>query len=553
MLNIIAKHTHSSVFLFLALFLNLTFLASFGGNQYALAQYSGPDPRYPAPAGQGWIRFTSDYPTDDEIKDSFLGTERDQTLLTTMPGLYLQFYGAFCKDPFLKLKCAPSAWPSGFLLRNGRSERWAADFFDRYNRYYMSRAKRYVYVITDFGLRPRDCPYFYDVIDPTLKLNENVMRIYLVFPGLWTVKTLYWDRKRAERGNGGNGDDSTRILTPNPAALPYVIPLIGAGTAAISAWLNAQDRTIKGLRPNPLDPQSIPGDGKDQDPAVDRLKFPLDTDVLPSTEALLPSSSNDKADTNGEVLLSSTDGSSGPQTGETSSETSRTESASGATSAIDTTTDDTFKTGDQMAYNEDIAVRNLIRRRRRALFPRQSNSCSVRPTASDFLPDDPYPNTTPPAQDSYVLAHLGVNADTATILITQHDKQPGNDYFLLDLSVFDDPEAEPVSDNKDVQASPGKEVKIEIPWQVDDPPPDSLITMATYTWPLFVYVDSDREKPIRFEYGDPLMIASGNDWSGDFNSDDPSHCSSSLWIDSVRTIRCTVSVEHVKLPQINPP
>lgn len=375
----------------------------------------------------------------------------------------------------------------------------------------MSRAIGDVYVVTQLGLLPRRCEYFYNTIFPVLRSVEKVMRIYLVAPTRWTDQVLLWDRKRDAQNTIGNTDGET---TPNPAHLPpstpmsYVPPLVFAGTGAIGVGLaatGALEGPINGLN-SLIAPavQIFTGDKKDKDPAVEPLQFPLKTDVL------LPSS-DDKAGTNGELLTASTDGTSEPQTGETSStgETSRTDSASGETSAMDTAADGISKTDDQISYNGDLSVRNLFQRRRRALFPRQMESCSVQPTASDFVPDGPDPNTAPSAPDSYVLAKLGVNLDTATILITQHDEVPPNEYFVLDISVFANPQDNPISDVQGVQASPGQKITVEVPWKVDDPPPDSLITLATFTWPLYVYVDSEREKPIRFEYGDPLMFGSG--------------------------------------------
>lgn len=64
----------------LTLLLSLTFLASFGGNQSALASYSslngplfGPDPSYPPDSN---VPDRSDYPDNDESKPSFSAQKR---------------------------------------------------------------------------------------------------------------------------------------------------------------------------------------------------------------------------------------------------------------------------------------------------------------------------------------------------------------------------------------------------------------------------------------------------------------------------------------------
>lgn len=540
------SQTRSVAFLLFTLFINLTFLVPFGGNKYALAQYLGPDNRYPPPPDKAWTLTTSDYPRYEDLQANFYGTGPDQTLLNTLQGGYLLNYRALCGRPGLNLKCIDNAFSPGYVLRNGRTQRWYRDFFYRLNRYYMEKAINYVYVLTQLAADPISCAYFYDTISPVLRFNPQVTRIYLVDPEDWATKRVYWDRADAESGSGGNRDGG---ITPNPAAPALVLPLIGTGATSFSTGLAALDGFVNGIKSKvPPDWRIFFGDEKKQDPAEK-------TDVLPLHTTLLPSS-DDQAGTKGGLLVASADGTSEPQTGEVSS-------TSGTSTSTNENTDLQSKTIDQTTGNEIPDFRTFMQRRRLSLLPRDSDICMGWVIDMDSLSNPIQPGAAGTSSDSNiklsvtqdsVLSPLGFKPDTATVVVTQHDRLPEENYYVLDILIYSDPQGKPIQDEQGVKANPDEEIKIDVPWKANDPPPTSPLTLATFTWPLSLYVDGDREKPIRFEYGGLLMFGSGTGGSGNFDSNDQRHCSTSPWSStSTRTIRCTIAVEHYSLPQINVP
>lgn len=96
---LVPKSIHSSCLRLSALILSLTFL------QCALAQFYGPDETYP----QVYDVDRSDYPSNDELRDAFIKTGWDQTVMTVMPECYRPLYKQICRNPVYNLKCVYNA------------------------------------------------------------------------------------------------------------------------------------------------------------------------------------------------------------------------------------------------------------------------------------------------------------------------------------------------------------------------------------------------------------------------------------------------------------
>lgn len=246
-MSLVPKQVHLSCFFFFALVLNLTFLASFGGNKYALAdKFTGPDERYPAPPVSPWnlwdrwfgIGVKSDYPSDNDIRKSFLGTGPSQTLVMVISFNELSRYQEYCTSPSLGLKCVFDAFPPRYLKRNDRSRRWFRDFYYRYNDIYLREAVGTVYVLVSDIYSLIRCDYFGRVTGVLQLENEKVDHIILVAAADWTEQTVWFTRPDDDvepRRNVANPDDGGNGNNPRPGNNPGPGNNLGAATLILPA------------------------------------------------------------------------------------------------------------------------------------------------------------------------------------------------------------------------------------------------------------------------------------------------------------------------------
>lgn len=529
----VPKQICSSFFFFFALVLNLIFLASFGGNKYALAQFSGPDRRYPPPPGPN-LRDESDYPSNEEIEGNFLGTGPDQTLVMVMSRSDLPRYQEYCTTPALGLKCVFNAWPPRYLTRGGpngelRSQRWFRDFYFRYNNIYMRGATGTAFILVSSLWDDNRCGYFIIVI-ATLLDRDRIDRIVLVAARDWNQQRIWWDRRRDDDGTRSNGGDPDDGSGGNDGSGNNAL---GSATllflpTAVSGFVGAAlDHAVKSTIP-PV-PQVFSGDGQNKDQGVNPLKFPLETDIWDSPIASLPSSDNTAVGANGEIRMSSKDETSAlePQTDETSS---------------------TSKTNSQTADSGNPDIKSLFQRRRRKLLSRDGADCLDWLTESDF-PDDPIQPSAPAAATSSDLVtapsvqtdfnvenlveklNIGVKEEVATLSVTQYDRSSANPDFELDIKVSDS-QGNMLHYEQLVHAPSGEKIKVSL----SDP-------RGSFLWPLFLTTGKNRDDPLQIQYGDFLLIGPQTDWGRTFDSSDPRQkCTVSAWADSKRETKCSIIV-----------
>ncbi|MCJ1422571.1 hypothetical protein MMC29_000451 [Sticta canariensis] len=430
----------------------------------------------------------------------------------------------------------------------------------------MSGASGTVYVLTDRAIPPRICAYFDEII-LQLQLNKKVMGIILVSALDWNEQRVYWIRPddydgsevsdgSRDGGPGGreNGNGNTFL---GPAA-SLIVPLVVGGP--VDATLNAAGAVDALKSTIPLTFPVYSGDGKDNDPGLKSLEFPLKTDILHLPMASLSSPDDRAIGTSGETTISSLDETSAlqPQTDEISStgKTSSTESTSERTPAIGKVTDPGFGIDHSFKTDDDIS---LLQRRRRALLPRDSDDCLDWLTDSDF-PLNPSqldaaagtsadPVSPPSTQTGWNVEKLSIFAkeDVATLLVTQHDKASANENFKLDISVLDS-EGNMIQNEQGVDAPTEKEIKVPVPWNVKLPINSPSIEVP-FSWPLYLSTGKNKEDPIRIRYADPLLVGPETDWGLTFDSSDARHkCVVTDWIDFKREIQCSFVVAHPSLP-----
>ena len=581
------RQIDSSFMPIFTLVLKLIFLASFGRNKYALAQYLGPDDRYPISPWEIWHQIfgayvpeTSDYPSDEDIQRNFFGTGLDQTLVMVISIRYLPQYREYCTAPELRLKCVYLAFPNRYLTRIGRngkerSRRWARDFYVRYNAVYIAGASGAAHVLTNNASPPRSCTYFDEIIRQ-LKLNMKVVGIILVSAQDWNVQRVFWirpDEYGGTKGSDANRDDGsgggageTRNNAPSSAA-SLLIPLtLGEPVSSAAGAADALKSTVSPLL------QTVPGDRQDKNSGVEPLKFPLETDILPTTVGSLPYSDDKAVGTDGQLLMSLAEGTSAsePPTDEksTTSKISSTESATAGMPAIDKSSDlgseteDIFKTtADQIADYESLNLRDLFQRRHRlALALRDSGDDSDeclgwltesgfpgnpnQPATSSGMTSDPTIAPSAQTDGNFEKLFIFAKEDVATLLVTQHDKATADGHYTFDISIRNS-QNKVIHYEQGVDAPSGKKIKVSVPWESALP----NLLKAPFSWPLYLSTGENKEDPLRIEYGDYFLLGPRN-WGGAFDSSDPGHnCVVGAWMDSKRHIQCSIVVAHPSLPE----
>ncbi|MCJ1429885.1 hypothetical protein MMC29_007800 [Sticta canariensis] len=218
----------SSMLQFSTLLLSAIVLVHFDIPKTALAQPGPPGPNR---------RFTTpvecDYPDDETIRSDFMGINPDQTVDFADPDTPSNGQvGEFC---FLyQLKRIHDCFPSNYLRKGERSDRWYLDFYYRFSVIYLQAARGWVHLLSRAD-GPRDslveCIFWFRVQSPTLRTNEAVLGIVVVNVEDYEDQWIYWikgdgdqARRRARpggdgNGNGGNGNgrggDGKRIESGN--------------------------------------------------------------------------------------------------------------------------------------------------------------------------------------------------------------------------------------------------------------------------------------------------------------------------------------------------
>lgn len=524
---LVPDQIHPSWFPYFTLVLTLTCLTSFGGHKYALAQFPGPNgPEGPFiganPDFQDGLA-SSDYPGDPAIRTSFSRTGLGQSLFVAVSEGYPYRYDVYCE----RMVCIAETFPDGFLERRERSQEWFRDFLARCHALYMQKTRGTVYILTDTGQAPEYCTYFRSMINH-LKSVEAVTSIILVAVGDWQDRLLYW--KREDDAN----QDNRRVKAPGEVEI-HPLTTIGGGGAAVGGSLGLDGIYSNAVEKSTFDPvfHYLFGNGLDQ---PDSGWTPdVKTDAVLSNTASLPSSDDQ--------LIGSTSG-----------------ETTGIDKALDQI-DGTVKTDDQGAVSKNLDARNILRRRRPALLPRDSDDCMDWMKNLDFSsnlspPDavvglvhdtSPDSKTVALAQEEWnperLLAPFDVKEDVVTLSVVQHGKTAQNPNFVLDISISY--QGKTIDDQPGVPAPTKEQIKVPIPLRDPILAPDSPIVSAGFTWPIYLSTGETDEDPLTIEYGDFLMYVSGRTGvSKTFDSNNQKICHVDEWVNSQREIKCSINVAH---------
>lgn len=217
-------------------------------------------------------------PTDDEIRQAFIGVRPDETFLTSeilaTRALYDQFAARYAPK-----KSLIDVFPEYFLIyKGGQSGLCYNDFVDRCCRIFAEQSSGDVFLLSKWPEGPTEPDSLFNAVEfPAFAQNPNVRRIYLVNPDDLSQRIQYWPR---------NPDDPDRVETVSEdESLDRLMntPTIGAGAAAGGLGLL---QTHIGALLNPFyvpsNEKLTPQKNEDHDTGESRLdSFFVDTASLP--------------------------------------------------------------------------------------------------------------------------------------------------------------------------------------------------------------------------------------------------------------------------------
>lgn len=152
---------------------------------------------------------TTDYPTDAEIIQEFLGVERDEAVFYTdvgSPWEPLQFLTITRRKKWVMNVYELHVT---FNTRYGRSERWHLDFVSRFARIFAERASGTVWLLSLWPDGPLDkCSCWTETEFPVLKENPNVKQIILVDYSDFDHQRVYWSRGDEEKPKENDNRDT---------------------------------------------------------------------------------------------------------------------------------------------------------------------------------------------------------------------------------------------------------------------------------------------------------------------------------------------------------
>ena len=517
----------------------------------------GPNYRFPTP-------LKCDYPDDDTIRSDFLGTDLDGTVdfadLDTPSNYQVP---AFC---FLYgAKWIDDAFPADYIFKGGRSDRWYQDFYYRLSVIFLQQARGWVYLLSRAeGPRPSrdECRFWFYAQFPTLRATEAVDGIVVVNVEDFDDQWLYWERgdgdqprQRPEPGGDGNGDDGNgngrggdgngngngrngnrqggdltewnggnadgnggsvwNALTGalGTGLIRLQTTAAGFGAAGLEAW-----RAVMGGRKHPSMPAGDPNHRMDQpDPGIK-------TDVLNLKIGELPDIPGGMDETSTVAAIDPTSGADGF---EANDETSR-EEEPGIGGVLNT---------DGIGGISNTATSlGLFGRGHRMHSRTVYGSCNGDNWVADpWNPDFPgytgmsgRPKDASRPASSYGALYPFAPGALATLLITQYgkrfDSQRQSSDYHLDITILD-PAGKVIFTQKQIDAPSRQEITVD----------------AGLNFLLHVKVADEKDGPISFRYGDPLILNVVNGVKWDSNDKSQDHrCATDpagLWEDK-RQIMC---------------
>ena len=145
-------------------------------------------------AGVGGAASISDpYPSDDEIRQAFLGVGPDETVLIVEVAFTRDSRDRF-KSRYAPKKTFEDVFPGSLFKYHGfRTADCYSDFIDRCCRVFAEKSSGDVFLISTWPEGPSDPDSIFMAVEfPALRDNPNVRRIYLVDPYDWSQRIQYW-------------------------------------------------------------------------------------------------------------------------------------------------------------------------------------------------------------------------------------------------------------------------------------------------------------------------------------------------------------------------
>lgn len=453
-------------------------------------------------------------PSDNEIRQAFLGVRPDETFLTSEIPAGRALYDRFAAR-FAPKKSLEDVFPKFFLIyKKGQNGLCYNDFVDRCCRIFAEQSSGDVFLISKWPEGPSEPDSLFNAVEfPAFTQNPNVRRIYLVNPSDLSQRIQYWPR---------NPDDPDRVETvPEGESLDQMMDTLTIGAGAAAGGLELLQTHIGAL----LNPFYVPGNEKlappkneEQDTGESRLdSFFVDTASLPHDSQGIDSTQS--LSTDGSLLMT---GDESPLF--TTIPSVGTEAFTGdGDPGEDMTTYATISgtDADSLFSSTPDDSTDLFGSTAKRQLPLHSRACTLRPSLENDLPFlFEGTNTAYAAEEDNPTQSIlfpGALPAYATIHIVQRRTSTYPALYKLDIEIRNSG-SQLIGSAMDADAFPNQRIEIgsDLPYRVQ-------------VWTQ----EGDEHEPLKFQYG-----PQGPEWDSNDSSPETHDCKTDEWREDHRELEC---------------
>lgn len=219
----------------------------------------------------------SSYPSDDEIRQAFLGVGPDETTLISELRMSPAELATF-KSRYAPKKTFFDVFPVSLLTyHEDEKAECYSDFLGRCSRIFAEESSGDVYLFADWTYGPHNHDsQFNSIIFPTLRNNPNVRRIMLVNPSAFAERLQFWPPK---------SDDPHEIAPEDEAALDVLTIGAGVATGGLSLFRPILGSPTPSIPP-PQKKEQVPVETKQDSFFVDTASLPEQSEGFDSTQLI---------------------------------------------------------------------------------------------------------------------------------------------------------------------------------------------------------------------------------------------------------------------------
>lgn len=454
------------------------------------------------------------FPSDNEIRQAFLGVRPDETFLTSEIFAGTVLYDQFAAR-YAPKKSLQDVFPKFFLMyKEGQSGTCYNDFVDRCCRIFAEQSSGDVFLISKWPGGPSEPDSLFNAVEfPAFATNPNVRRIYLVNPDDLSQRIQYWPR---------NPDDPDRVENaPEDNPLDRLMNNLLVGAGVTTGGLELLHPYVGTL----LKPFYVPGNEKltfpkneDQDSGetkldsffVDTASLPPDNDGSDSAQSLFSDGSPLMAENESPLFTTIPSVGTEAFTGEGDANNDITTYAT-----ISGTEGDSLFSSNPDDYTD---LFGLPAKRQLALH---SRACTRRPGLENDLPFlfDGI-NTASGAEEDEPQKSIpfpGALPAYATVHVVQRRISAHPGLYKLDIEIRNSG-GQLIGGVADADAFPNQRIEIQ--------------TVLPYRVQIWTQ-EGDEHNPLKFQYG-----PQGPDWDSNDSSPETHDCKTDEWREDHRELEC---------------